>query len=110
MGRLVAFVLFGALVAGLGLAAYNQLHYDQPQPFPVSWNHLPEELQLLDLERERRTLVGRLGSAQRMASVGGRLMPIETTAGQIESIKSELAALDTRIAALKAEILAIRTR
>jgi hypothetical protein len=104
VGKLVGFVVFAALVAGAGFAAYNQFQYELLQPYPVSWNHGPREHELLQLSRERRGLVARIASAQRIGSIGGLRLPLETTAEHQEALKAELAALDARIAALRAAI------
>lgn len=108
MGKLSALVLAGTLLFGAAVAGYNALHYEVLQPVPVTWTHLPEEIAVLELERARRTLVGRLGSAQRVGTLGGGRLPLETTEGQAADLRSELAALDRQLEALRARAAAVR--
>jgi hypothetical protein len=101
VGKLLALVLVVAL-AGAAVAAYNAVVYEVVQPVPLSWNHSVDELRLIELERERRNLVAKLGGNQRVTSLAG--------APQIgapdETEKAALARLDGEIAALRARISA----
>jgi hypothetical protein len=106
MSKFLGLILAGAIVAGAAVAAYNHVVYDRLQPFPLAWNHDAEEFALIQLERERAALLAKLGSAQRIASIGGALLPLETTAGHQERLQRERAALDERIARLRATITA----
>lgn len=99
MGKLVALVLVVA-VSAAAVAAYNAFVYEVVQPLPLSWNHSVDELRLIELERERRNLVAKLGANRRVTSLAG--------APQIgvpdEEEKAALARLDAEIAALRARI------
>ena len=99
MGKLLALVLVVALSAAT-VTAYNAFVYELVQPVPLSWNHSVDELRLIGLERERRNLVAKLGTGQRVTSLAG--------APQIgvvdENEKAALARLDGEIAALRARI------
>jgi len=108
MGKLAALVLAGAILAGAAVAGYNVLRYELLDPVPVAWTHLPEEVAVLELERARRTLVGRIGSAQRVGAIGGGRLPLETTEGQVAELRAELAALDGQLGALRARVAAAR--
>jgi hypothetical protein len=103
VGKLFTLVVIAALAGGV-VAVYNAIHYDVLQPVPLTWTHRPEEIQLLELEHQRRNLLAKLASSQRMASAGGLYLPLETTAGHMEALQAELAALDARIRALRAKL------
>ena len=99
MGKLLALVLMLALAAG-AVAAYNAFVYEVVQPLPLNWNHSVDELRLIELERERRNLVAKLGTGQRVTSLAGapQIGALE------EDEKAALARLDGEIAALRARI------
>ena len=99
MGKLLALLLIGAL-AGAAVAAYNAFVYEVVQPLPLSWTHGVDELRLLELERERRSLVARLGTGQRVTSLAGAPQIGAPDDGE----KAALARLDGEIAALRARI------
>ncbi len=100
MGRLLALGLLG-VVAGAGIAAYNAVRYEVLQPIPLSWNHSPDEMALLALERERRTLAAKLRSGERTLSLAG--VPL-ATASEDDTLRADLAALDRQIETLQARI------
>ncbi|HSE95672.1 MAG TPA: hypothetical protein VLD61_07245 [Methylomirabilota bacterium] len=104
----MALVLVGSVLFGAAVAGYNALHYEILQPVPVTWTHLPEEIAVLDLERDRRILVGRMGSAQRVGAIGAARLPIETTEGHAADLRTELAALDRQLDALRTRAAAAR--
>ena len=104
MSKLVWLVVLAAAAAGAGFAAYNTVHYETPQPFPLAWNHSADELDLLDLEHLRRQLLAKLGSAQRVATIGGLHLPLEATGGHLDELRVELGKLDARIEALRVKI------
>jgi hypothetical protein len=106
MTRLVWFVVLIAVVAGGATAAYNVLRYEVLQPVPLAWNHSPQALELLELERHRRGLVARLASIERIRSVGGLHLPLETAGDERRALEAELAALDARIETLRVAIQA----
>ena len=99
MGKLLALVLVLAIAAGT-VAAYNTFVYEVSQPFPLGWNHTADELRLIELERERRNLVARLGAGQRVTSLAGA--PQIGAPGDDE--KAALDRLDGEIAAVRARI------
>jgi hypothetical protein len=108
MGKLVALVLAGTVLGGAAVAGYNALHYEILQPVPVPWTHLPEEIAVLELERARRILVGRMSSAERVGAIGGGRLPLEATEGQAAGLRSELAALDRQLEGLRTRAAAAR--
>jgi len=99
VGKLLALILVLALAAG-AVAAYNAFVYEIVQPFPLSWNHGADELRLIELERERRQLAGRLGAGQRVMGLAG----VPQIGAPDENEKAALARLDGEIAALRARI------
>ncbi len=103
MGKLLWLLLIVAL-AGTSLAAYNAFRYEIVQPFPLGWNHSEDELRLLDLERERRQLVAKMGSERRATSLAG--LPLATL--EDDDLKATLAAVDREIATLRARVPAPR--
>jgi len=109
VGKVLFVVLLGAAVAGAGFTGYHAVRYDLLQPFPLAWNHLPEEVELLELEYLRRGLVAKLGSAERISSLSGLHMPL-APGSPGEELKAELAALDARIGTLRARVRAIKER
>jgi hypothetical protein len=109
MGKLSALVLAGAVLVGAAIAGHNLLHYEILQPVPVTWTHLPEEIAVLDLERDRRVLVGRMGSAQRVGAIGAGRLPLEATEGHAADLRAELTVLDRQLEALRARATAARS-
>jgi len=99
MGKLLAFLLVVALSAA-AVAAYNAFVYELVQPFPLSWTHSEDELRLIALERERRSLVARSGAGRRVTSLAG----VPQIGVPDESENAALARLDGEIAALRARI------
>jgi hypothetical protein len=99
VNRLLPLVLL-AVLAGGAVAAYNFFVFGVAQPVPLSWTHSADELRLVELEGERRTLASRVGAGQRVTSLAGVPQIGAADAGE----QAALARLDAEIAALRARI------
>jgi hypothetical protein len=99
VGKLRALVLL-AILAGVGVAAYNFFVFGIVQPVPLSWTRSADELRLTELEGERRALASRMGASQRVTSLAGVPQVGAPDAGE----QAALAQLDAEIAALRARI------
>jgi hypothetical protein len=101
VGKLVVLAILVALAGG-AVAAYNAAVYEVLEPLPVAWTRDPLALELLELERTRRGVAGRIGASRRVAGLSG--LATLDPADPAGDAAAELAALDRRIAALRAEI------
>jgi hypothetical protein len=104
VGTLIGLLLAVAALGGV-FSAYNAYQYERLQPYPLAWNHDAQQIEVVELERVRRELAGRLGSVRRMT--GGRvagLAPPAVTDDATTRLTAELEALDARIAALRAAL------
>jgi len=99
MGKLPIVLLIALVGVGAGLAVSNQMNYATMQPFPMAWNHTSEEMELVELQHDRREFEKELASSERQAGVGGMHTSLEATSGRMEEIKAQIAEVDKTIAA-----------
>jgi hypothetical protein len=106
VGKLIGLTLVLALVAGAATTLYNMYAYEVLSPFPLTWTHSGDELELVELIRTREALTRRVGSERRIGSASG--LAVLATEAPGTGVEAELAALDHRIAALRARLAAGR--
>ena len=104
MGTVVGLLLAVAALGGV-FSVYNAYQYERFQPYPIAWSHDAQQIEVLELERVRRELAGRLASVRRTTggAVGG-LMPPAVGDDAMTRLAGELQALDARIATLRAAL------